>query len=298
MKIVYLNPAKENWYLVTWDLANKCNYRCSYCPDILHNGSSGWPDYGSVIQFIDQLNDKLPGKQICFRFSGGEPTYWNRFLDLAKYIKTKGNYFSFLTNGSRDTKYFEEINQYTDGVILSYHPEYASPQQFIDIANTLTCPVAVNLMLLPGEFDATVSIAKTIFDNSNAAIWPKVILDKTVDVTNDMLSYTPEQKSIIDLWPYFRKLDDSKIHRGDILVDGVVTTANNILLHRLNNYQGSKCWGGVDMLHVNAFKEVYRSDCKQTLLGTIDNFKLPTQPDICNKTVCGCLSDLYLRKES
>lgn len=298
MKIIYLSPEKENWFLITWDISNKCNYRCSYCPDILHNGTSGWPEYEQVVAFVDRVNHLLPGKQICFRFSGGEPTYWNRFIELASYIKSKGNYFSFLTNGSRDTNYFEKINQYTDGVILSYHPEYASPQQFIDIANVLTCPVAVNLMLLPTEFEQTVAIASTIFANSKAAIWPKVILDKTIDATNNIIEYSEEQRTVIDNWPYFRKLDDSKIHRGDILLDDTLVTANTILLNNQNNYRGWNCWGGIDMLHVNAFKQVYRSDCKQTKLGTIDNFTLPTDPDVCNKTVCGCLSDLYLRKES
>lgn len=298
MKITYLSKEKQDWFLVTWDLSNKCNYRCSYCPDILHNGTSGWPKYDQVINFIDRVNALLPNKKICFRFSGGEPTYWNQFLSLAEYIKSKKNYFSFLTNASRDTNYFQTINKYTDGVILSYHPEYANLIKFIEIANSLTCPVAVNLMLLPENFDNTVEIAKEIFENSQAAIWPKVVLDKTVDITNDALVYTQKQKQFIDNWPYFRKLDDSKIHRGAIALDNVEITANDILLKGLNNYTGWKCWGGIDMMHINAFGEVYRADCKQTKIGTIDNFDLPTTPDICKRSVCSCLSDLYLRKES
>jgi organic radical activating enzyme len=298
MKITYLSQEKQNWFLVTWDLANKCNYRCSYCPDILHNGTSGWPDYKQVINFIDRINELLPNKKICFRFSGGEPTYWNMFVHIAEYIKLKKNYFSFLTNASRDIEYFKNINKFTDGVILSYHPEYAKTSKFIDIANSLDCPVAVNLMLLPENFDHTVSIAKEIFENSKAAIWPKVILDKTIDATNTTLVYTIEQKQLIDSWPYFRKLDDFKIHRGDILLDGIKVTANDLLLKELNRYTGWNCWGGIDMLHVNAFREVYRSDCKQNKIGTIDNFILPSEPDICTKVSCSCLSDLYLRKES
>jgi organic radical activating enzyme len=298
MKITYLNPEKNRWFLVTWDLTNKCNYRCSYCPDILHNGTSGWPNYESVIKFIDILNDQLIDKNICFRFSGGEPTYWNKFLDLAKYINQKGNYFSFLTNGSRDSDYFRKINCHSNGIILSYHPEYSTVDHFIEIINEITCPVAVNLMLLPDTFDQTVDIAKKIFENTRAAIWPKVIVDKTNLVDNSPLVYNQQQQNQIDNWPYFRSLDDSKIHRGRILLNGTEVTANDLLLKNLNNYQGWKCWGGIDQLHVNAFGEVYRSDCKQTLLGTINDFCLPQHPDICNKKNCACLSDLYLRKES
>jgi organic radical activating enzyme len=298
MKVFYLNPEKEDWYLVTWDISNKCNYRCSYCPDILHNGSSGWPEYESVVSFINTVNNLLPSKKICFRFSGGEPTYWNRFLDLAHHIKSKNNYFTFLTNGSRDTDYFKKINSLSDGVIFSYHPEYSTVEHFIEVINQLSCPVAVNLMLLPDEFNATVDIAKQLFENTNAAIWPKVILDKTDAVTNESYPYTDEQQNLISNWPYFRSVDDSKIHRGKLMLDANIVDANQLILTNRNSYKGWQCWGGLHSLHVNAFGNVYRSDCKQTLLGTIGDFVLPTSPDICQRECCACLSDIYLRKES
>ena len=55
MKISYANPDKENWFLVSWALSNKCNYRCTYCPDFLHNGSSGQPKWEVVENFIRSL---------------------------------------------------------------------------------------------------------------------------------------------------------------------------------------------------------------------------------------------------
>lgn len=299
MKITYADLEKENWFLITWDLSNKCNYRCSYCPEILHNGSSGWPELADAIQFIDRVNQKV-NKKICFRFSGGEPTYWSKFLELAAYITSKGNYFSFLTNGSRDIGYFRKIDQYADGVMLSYHPEYAKVSHFISISNALHCPVVVNLMLIPENFTDTVKIAQEIFENSNAAIWPKVILDKTSDtsITNTTIKYTDEQMSIITNWPYFRNIDDSKIHRGNLVLDNSPMPINTILLEDKNRYNGWQCWGGIDMIHVNAWGNVYRSDCKQALLGTLNDFELPSDPITCTKLICGCLSDLYLRKES
>lgn len=299
MKITYLNPEKENWFLVTWDISNKCNYRCSYCPDFLHDGSSGWPDFEKVTRFVDTLNEQYPDKKICFRFSGGEPTYWKRFDELGKYIKAKGNYFSFLTNGSQTVEYFQNIKDHTDGVIISYHSEFAETQHIIDVANTLSCPVSINLMLVPEKFDTVVGIAKQIYENSNAAIWPKVILTKTGDLglTNEPKTYTEEQQHLIKHWPYFRKLDETKIHRGGIALNDKPITANEIILMGLNKYSGWKCYGGIDSLHVSAWGEVYRSDCKQNKIGHIDDFIRPTEPTVCSKQICGCLSDLYLRKE-
>ena len=61
MKLTYKDPAKNNWFLVSWTLSNKCNYRCEYCPDILHNGSTGQPQWSTVKRFVQNFNlkDKL-----------------------------------------------------------------------------------------------------------------------------------------------------------------------------------------------------------------------------------------------
>ena len=102
MKIEYVDKQKENWFLITWDLSNKCNYRCSYCPSMFNDGSSGWPELETVQDFVKNINNQLSYKDICFRISGGEPTYWKHFIDFAKVVKSHNNSFSFLSNGSRD----------------------------------------------------------------------------------------------------------------------------------------------------------------------------------------------------
>ena len=91
MKLEYQDPAKKDWFLVSWDLSGKCNYQCSYCPSFLHDGQAGWPEWNTVEYFVQELNRQLPDKKICFRFSGGEPTYWKYFLNLAKLVKQHGN---------------------------------------------------------------------------------------------------------------------------------------------------------------------------------------------------------------
>ena len=55
MKLVYKDITKNDWFLVSWTLSNKCNYRCEYCPDILHNGSTGQPRWETVERFIKNL---------------------------------------------------------------------------------------------------------------------------------------------------------------------------------------------------------------------------------------------------
>ena len=78
---------------------NKCNYRCEYCPDILHNGSTGQSNINC--KKICAKNFNLKDKKICYRLSGGEPTYWKHFIDLAELVKEEGLKFTFISNGSR-----------------------------------------------------------------------------------------------------------------------------------------------------------------------------------------------------
>ena len=297
MKLEYATPGKENWFLITWDLGNKCNYRCSYCPSMFNDGSTGWPGWSDVKNFVKKINDQLPSKEICFRISGGEPTYWKHFLDFAETAKSYGNSFSFLTNGSRDINYFKAISPLTDGLILSYHPEYADKDHFVEISKVMDCPVAVNLMINPDNFNEMLEVAEYLYSNSTMAIWPKVILDKQT-MSNNVAKYTDDQKEKISKWPYFRKLNDTKIHRGELLLDGRIVTANDLILQGLNKHNGWTCWSGIDQINISFTGDIYRADCQVGgSIGNIHNFELPSSPQTCNKTSCNCLSDIYLRKE-
>lgn len=299
MKLEYKDSSKDNWFLISWNLSSKCNYRCRYCPDELHNGATGWPDWHIVENFINNLD--IPGKEICFRISGGEPTYWKHFIDLAKLIKSKGHTFSFLTNASQSLEYFKEINQYTDGVILSYHPEYADLKHFIDIESVMDCPVAVNLMLVKEQFDTMFKTASFLYSNTTKmAIWPKVVLDKTSNpdyITNDVSEYSEDQLKTIKEWPFFRSLDDNKLHRGSILLNNDEVTANDLILQGKNRFKDWQCWGGLHMLSIDKWGDIYRADCAVGgKLGNISNYSLPTDTVKCTFEKCSCLSDIYLKK--
>jgi organic radical activating enzyme len=295
--ISYEDTNKENWFLVSWTLSNKCNYRCSYCPDHLHNGSTGQPRWETVERFIREFK---VDKDICYRISGGEPTYWKHFIDMAKLVKECNHTFSFMTNGSQSTDYYKSISVYTDGMIISYHPEYADVEHIIDIANNVSCPVALNLMMVKDNFDELYNIATYIYERTDKlAIWPKIILDKSDSeyITNEPSDYTESQLETIKNWPYFRKLDDIKLHRGNILLDDVKIDANQLILKGLNRHKHWNCYGGLDMINIDMWGNMYRSDCKNGgPLGNIERYGLPIIPIRCEMDTCNCLSDIYLRK--
>jgi organic radical activating enzyme len=300
MKLTYKDPAKENWFLIAWTLSNKCNYRCSYCPSMLNDGSTGQPRWDTVERFVREF--PIKEKKICYRISGGEPTYWKHFVDLAKLVKEQGHYFTFLSNGSQSVEYYKNISEFSDGIMLSYHPEYSDVTHFIEIANSVNCPIVVNLMMVQDQFDDIVKIADQLFKGADKlAIWPKVVLDKTsVDhITNEVSNYTDEQKDIIKNWSYFRPIDDSNIHRGDLLFNDEPVTGNQIILKQLNTHTGWNCWAGLDMISIDMWGNIYRSECRQGgPLGNLERYKLPETTIVCGANKCSCLSDIYLRKES
>jgi len=299
MILDYKDITKNNWFLVSWTLSNKCNYRCSYCPDFLHNGSTGQPRRDTVERFVK--NFKQANKEICYRISGGEPTHWKHFLDLAKLVKDQGHTFSFLTNGSKSVDYYKTISQYTDGYIISYHPEFANLEHIKEVIQESYCPVFVNLMLSPENFNEMFDIAEELYSSSdNVSVWPKIILDKSnIDaITNTPINYTQEQLDTIKNWPFFTKLLDAHLHRGELLLDNVPVTANDLIANDQNKFYSWKCWAGLHMINIDMWGNVYRADCKEGgALGNLERYKLPTTTLKCGRETCACLSDIYLKKE-
>ncbi len=300
MKLTYKDPAKNNWFLVSWTLSNKCNYRCEYCPDILHNGSTGQPQWSTVKRFVQNFN--LKDKKICYRLSGGEPTYWKHFIDLAELVKEEGHKFTFISNGSQSPEYFKKIAPYTDGMMLSYHKAYANPEHFIKIINESKIETVINMMLLPSDFEEIFTLAEKIYSSTaRASIVPKVIVDKTSseNITNEVMTYTEAQKQLIKDWPFSRKVNDEELHRGAMMLNDEVVNANDLILQDKNKFSGWNCWAGLHGVNIDMWGNMYRADCQfGGAIGNLERYKLPKEKILCGKERCSCLSDIYIRKEN
>ena len=299
MKLTYKDPAKNNWFLVSWTLSNKCNYRCEYCPDILHNGSTGQPQWSTVKRFVQNFN--LKDKKICYRLSGGEPTYWKHFIDLAELVKEEGHKFTFVSNGSQSPEYFKKIAPYTDGMMLSYHKAYANPEHFIKIINESKIETVINMMLLPSDFEEIFALAEKIYSSTaRASIVPKVIVDKTSseNITNEVMTYTEAQKQLIKDWPFSRKVNDEELHRGAMMLNDEVVNANDLILQDKNKFSGWNCWAGLHGVNIDMWGNMYRADCQfGGAIGNLERYKLPKEKILCDKERCSCLSDIFIRKE-
>ena len=130
-------------FQVLWDLGRRCNYNCTYCWPSVHSNTEAFADYETIITAIDMIIDHWAGgKQIRWNFGGGEPTMHPRFIDILKYLKSKGQWVLVTTNGSRSTTFWKEAVQYCNSINMSAH--FASMdlypknnQRFVDVCKVI-----------------------------------------------------------------------------------------------------------------------------------------------------------------
>jgi len=94
MKLDYQDKTKEDWFLVSWTLSNKCNYKCSYCPDILHNGTTGQPKWETVKNFVEILKYLL--KKFVTDLVAENPLIGNTLLILQNLLRNKDTHLVLL----------------------------------------------------------------------------------------------------------------------------------------------------------------------------------------------------------
>ena len=96
---------------------NHCNYNCSYCPDILKNGSIDLPNIIDCKAAVDQINSfaVTQGKRCYYYFTGGEVTQWPWLIDLVEHINFLPNSMNSLYELSQLTeKEFKSVIQRKD----------------------------------------------------------------------------------------------------------------------------------------------------------------------------------------
>ena len=128
-----LSFSKE-FVVVNWCLGNTCNYSCTYCPDYLHDGSSGWLNYEDVEIFCERVINHYGDKKIYFEFTGGEVTMWKDFPKIISYLKDNDVNVGLISNGSRTLRWWKENYKNIDHVSLSYHSDFADDKHYLKVA--------------------------------------------------------------------------------------------------------------------------------------------------------------------
>ena len=300
----------KKYTLVEWTLGNKCTFACSYCPEILHDGTAGWHDQKKLTDFLDVCADHYTGyldRELIVQYTGGEPTVYPKFKQLINYAKERGIMQSMISNGSRTHRFWREVAPVFDKIHLSYHGEFADPEHTIGVAKIIaeTSDLHVNMLMLPNRFDELLTIATRIRDEcpqANIQLKPLQI-----GFGDELYPYTDAEHLILKTMHSFsnRASRQTNFPTGMLKTtnkDGTTgnTVSNSLILSKANKFDGWSCDIGLDTLNVDMWGEIRGGLCRVGgSYGNIYNgdYTLPAEPTICNKEWCMCHLDLMVTKE-
>jgi len=304
MSMQHSDRSRSKILYVEWHLGNFCNYSCSYCPPGLHSGSAPWVPLATIERTVAKLVE-VAGKrdQRChFEFTGGEVTLIPYFDKLLKKLSSAGCNVSFISNGSRQLDWWQDVRDYLLGITLSFHIERASLNHFIRVATFLSESVRthVNVAMLPNRFDECLDAAMTISaQTKDVTLSLKPLL---VDFGSQLYSYSEEQMRIMAdsevRSALTRKLVSSRGGMEVMFVDGRAETMvpGKIIAKGLNRWSGWLCQVGVERLSISQTGEIYRGTCRQGgrvgQVENIDDFVLPYEGIVCRKLDCTCQADI------
>jgi MoaA/NifB/PqqE/SkfB family radical SAM enzyme len=94
-------------FLVILLVTNRCNLRCSYCPETQEQRKVDIP-----LKYMFKILDRLDAESVpAISLSGGEPLLHPGFDKIAKYASSKGFIVNLNTNGTMLADYIQSITQ-------------------------------------------------------------------------------------------------------------------------------------------------------------------------------------------
>jgi MoaA/NifB/PqqE/SkfB family radical SAM enzyme len=276
---------------VEWNLGKRCNYDCSYCPDVIHDNTSEHTDITILKATVDKLITL--GKPIRLSFTGGEPTVHPRFEELINYAKHVGvHWISVTTNGTRKPEWYK--TQRVDQYVFSVHFEYDYQR------------VLHNITSMTGTDKSLIVQLMAHHDHMQAVKDSAAYLDLVkVPYTVRRIRWTEGDHNIFDDMRYHPDdykwiIDQEATVTGNCVIDNEkILHANDIIKIHLNKYKGWTCNAGIESLMINWDGDVHRATCRVGgSLGNIylENINVPTEPIICTRDNCTCAADIPLTK--
>jgi hypothetical protein len=282
-----LKPLHNNDRIfVLWLLGNQCTYKCSYCPDMFHDGTFPYQSYDNVLKTYALL----PKSHVMF--SGGEPTF---HPDFEKIVKAKPDHVqvSVISNASRPIAFWERTLPDLHRVILTFHSEFARLERFIDTA--LLCGSKlqrVNLTMLPSKWNECIKAYET-FQNRGISVAPKPLVKDFGARSMSLIdNYTSAQKEWINANQEKTNKYIGLYNKGGELIRA--TNPSSMLSADETNFNGWSCYTPTKFLNIDFGGDIYDTSCMQrNKIGSVsDGFQMTTQPVICKQNFCWCHSDI------
>jgi MoaA/NifB/PqqE/SkfB family radical SAM enzyme len=261
-----------------------------------------------IKSFISKVVEQTAPRKVYFEFTGGEVTLYKHFTEICQYCTELGAKVGLISNGSRTLRWWEEHKQYFDHVCLSFHPEFADPEHFINVAKILHNDVRthVNIMMSPERFDFCYVVANKVKNLGNISMALQPLIH---DFGDTLYDYDQNQKKVFEKQhelivkdiKYTKTFDYYRGAMAKVNADGhrQVSSAHRFISEKTNDWSGWKCFAGVEQLIVDKDGSIHRGWCKEGgAIGHItdSNLDLLVDPVICGNNMCHCNFDIMCTK--
>ena len=298
-------------FSVSWILGRFCNYSCSYCWPYARSDKVDHRDYEVYIKVVDKI--KQQARQNGFTdfhwsFSGGEPTAYNRLLDLIKHLDdgplTPYQSVHLTTNLSPGSKWWKRWCENTlmlqrRSITASYHEEFAKEQEFGDKCLQLTnegVHLTINQVMVPSKFWELYERCQRFYSRGiNVTLKPQS--DPTASFIVN--GYTDEMIDIMQTG-FSQKLQDSNVYQIALYdQEGkkyLFDQAERFNSFGFNQFKGWYCNAGYQSIVIreNQIKRSY--SCHDTSLGDLENFQIFDKASVCITPSCVSSADSKIPK--
>ena len=332
-ELVEIKQKYNKYFHINWNLTNKCNFSCAYCHPYNYEGSSPTFNLETYKAFVTKVKNSLnEDEELVISFTGGEPTALPVFDDFLSWLVQEKVQVGLTTNGSKSLKFWEKHKESFRWVSFSFHSEKTNLRHCVNVIDTLwpNTLLGVRIMMHPQQeyFDKCIEF----FNILKTEPYMGQFFVEKVPIVADWLTenerphvYTKEQQALIDEKLSFKRrsanpnvnyeqytmpIDATAIYK---LADGrykeeTIFDTNGLYSAKKNKFKGWHCYAGIDGLFVNELGYISGAACLPEgkdefgtvrWLGRIDKlkqFRMRTDPYICEKNECFCNTDLILSK--
>ena len=259
--------------VVSWNMNDVCNYRCSYCTQ-RHMG-----DRTGRLEDIEQTLASfrnLPGHWE-FKLSGGEPFRQPGLDQIVSGLVSMGHSISIQTNFSAAEPELRSFLEASRGALnifsASLHLEYVSPETFVEKYNIVK------------EYESL---------GVNFHVTSVGVPDRLVQLRDEVEPYFREHGINLKVQPekirgYVRDYTDNQ---KEILLQLGGHNQTGKIEH---NFQGKLCFSGANYIVIKSSGEAYRCypasrvGGRYARLGSLtEGIQLNDGPRICPYTYCNC----------
>lgn len=313
-KVIRVTQKDETLMHLTWVINNICNNKCSYCVPDLNAGMGHHYSWENAKLFLENLFERY--SNIHCSVSGGEPSISPFLPELAKMFNSSGNTIGLTSNAFKPTEYWEDISKDLSYICFSYHAEFPA-KTFKEkvIASSLNTFVTVRVMMLPSKWDHCMEVFNSLKDINTCYVEPIRVLDwggknrEAHVYTQEQLDWfkteeaiSPSRKIMVHLQGVKKSVELQStylIYDGSFLMEEEINSSQ-LINYGMTNFEGYTCEIGLKSLFVHYDGRIQLGNCQVGgFIGEIedmDNIKWPTEPVICNKTICHCATDVSVNK--